>query len=58
MKADLVIFDAKRVIDRSTFKEPQLLSEGIDQVFVNGESVFEKAKTTGRLPGVVIRKGN
>ena len=58
MKADLVVFDAKRVIDRSTFKEPQLLSEGIEHVFVNGEPVFEKGKTTGRLPGVVIRKGS
>ncbi|MEK6321896.1 MAG: D-aminoacylase [Acidobacteriota bacterium] len=56
MKADLVIFDPRRVIDRSTFKEPKLLSEGIDRVFVNGEPVFEKGKTTGRLPGVVIRK--
>ncbi|HXU38930.1 MAG TPA: D-aminoacylase [Blastocatellia bacterium] len=57
MKADLVIFDAKRVLDRSTFKEPQLLSEGIERVFVNGEPVWEQGKTTGRLPGVVIRKG-
>jgi len=57
MKADLVIFDPKRVVDRSTFKEPQLLSEGIERVFVNGESVWEQGKTTGRLPGVVIRKG-
>lgn len=58
MKADLVIFDPKRVIDRSTFKEPLLLSEGIDRVFVNGEPVFENGKPTGRLPGVVIRKGS
>jgi N-acyl-D-amino-acid deacylase len=58
MKADLVIFDPKRVIDRSTFKEPQLLSEGIERVFVNGEPVFEKGKTTGRLPGIVIRKSS
>jgi len=57
MKADLVIFDPKRVIDRSTFKEPLLLSVGIERVFVNGEPVFENGKTTGRLPGVVIRKG-
>ena len=58
MKADLVVFDAKRVIDRSTFKEPLLLSEGIERVFVNGEPVFEKGKPTGRLPGVVIRKSH
>ena len=57
MKADLVLFDPKRVIDRSTFKEPLLLSEGIERVFVNGEPVFENRKITGRLPGVVIRKG-
>lgn len=58
MKADLVIFDPKRVIDRSTFKEPLLLSEGIERVFVNGEPVFENGATTGRFPGVVIRKGS
>ncbi len=56
MKADLVLFDAKRVIDRSTFKEPQLLSVGIERVFVNGEPVWENGKSTGRLPGVVLRK--
>ncbi len=58
MKADLVLFDAKRVIDRSTFKEPQLLSVGIERVFVNGEPVWENGKTTGRLPGAVLRKTN
>jgi N-acyl-D-amino-acid deacylase len=57
MKADLVIFDPKRVVDRSTYQQPLLLSEGIERVFVNGEPVWEKGKTTGRLPGVVIRKG-
>jgi N-acyl-D-amino-acid deacylase len=57
-KADLVIFDPKTVIDRSTFKEPQLLSEGIVEVFVNGEPVWEGGKTTGRLPGAVLRKGD
>ncbi|HEV8486390.1 MAG TPA: D-aminoacylase [Blastocatellia bacterium] len=58
MKADLVIFDPKRVIDRSTFKEPLQLSEGMEQVFVNGEAVWENGKPTGRLPGAVLRKKN
>ncbi|HSE38832.1 MAG TPA: D-aminoacylase, partial [Blastocatellia bacterium] len=44
MKADLVMFDPKRVIDRSTFKDPLLLSEGIERVLVNGEVVFENGK--------------
>lgn len=58
MKADIVIFNPKTVIDRSTFKEPQLLSSGIEQVLVNGETVWEKGKTTGRLSGAVIRKAS
>ena len=58
MKADIVIFNPKLVIDRSTFKEPTLLSTGIDRVYVNGESVWEQNKTTGRLPGSVIKKAH
>lgn len=58
MKADLVIFDPKRVLDRATFKEPQLLSVGIERVFVNGEPVWEQGKPTGRLPGAVLRKNS
>ncbi|HYP29030.1 MAG TPA: D-aminoacylase [Blastocatellia bacterium] len=56
MKADLVIFDPKRVIDRSTFKEPHLLSTGIERVFVNGEAVWEDGKATGRFPGLALRR--
>ncbi|HEY7543722.1 MAG TPA: D-aminoacylase, partial [Blastocatellia bacterium] len=33
MKADLVLFNPRAIIDRSTFKEPQLLSEGVYRVF-------------------------
>ncbi|MCS6805175.1 MAG: D-aminoacylase [Acidobacteriota bacterium] len=56
MKADFVIFDPQRVSDRSTFREPHLLSVGIEYVFVNGVRVWEKGRATGHLPGVVIRK--
>jgi N-acyl-D-amino-acid deacylase len=56
MKADLVIFDPKKVIDRSTFKEPQLLSAGIERVFVNGEEVWADGQATNARPGVIIRK--
>jgi N-acyl-D-amino-acid deacylase len=56
MKADLIIFDPKRVADRSTFKEPELLSEGISRVFVNGEPVWGNGKTSGVLSGAVLRK--
>jgi N-acyl-D-amino-acid deacylase len=56
MKADLVIFDAGRVIDRSTFSEPLLLSEGIETVFVNGTQVWENGRATGELSGSILRK--
>lgn len=55
MKADLVLFDAKRVIDKSTFKDPQLLSEGIQRVFVNGVEVWTEGHATGSRPGRPLR---
>jgi N-acyl-D-amino-acid deacylase len=54
MKADLVLFDPRSIIDRSTFKEPQRLSEGVHRVLVNGKTVWEKGRATGNLSGVVI----
>jgi len=56
MKADLVVFDPKSVEDRSTFKEPTLLSKGVYHVFVNGQPVWEYGRTTGKLPGSVLRR--
>ena len=54
-KADLVLFDPARIIDRSTFKEPQLISEGVKRVFVNGEEVWIDGKVTDRRPGRALR---
>lgn len=56
MKADLVLFDKERVIDRATFKEPQLFSEGIETVFVNGVKVWKNGQVTNDLPGRILRK--
>lgn len=55
MKADLVLFDAARVIDRSTFQEPQKIAEGIEHVFVNGVEVWRAGAVTGAKPGRPIR---
>jgi len=55
MKADLVLFDAAKVIDRSTFEEPQQIAEGIDRVFVNGVEVWRDGAITGAKPGRPIR---
>jgi N-acyl-D-amino-acid deacylase len=51
MKADLVLFDPAKVIDRSTFEEPRKLAEGIVWVSVNGQAVWEGGRTTGARPG-------
>jgi N-acyl-D-amino-acid deacylase len=54
-KADLVLFDPARIIDRSTFHQPQLISEGVKRVFVNGEEVLIDGKVSGRRPGRALR---
>ena len=54
--ADLVLFDAKTVVDRSTTSDPRALSTGIERVWVNGEVVFEKGSVTGKTAGRVIRR--
>ena len=56
-RADLVLFDKDKVIDRATFAAPQTFSEGIEIVWVNGVKVWENGKVTGNLPGeVLLRK--
>jgi len=56
MKADLVLFDPKTVIDRSTFEDPRRLSEGIELVWVNGEAVWSGGKATGAHPGRALKR--
>jgi N-acyl-D-amino-acid deacylase len=54
-KADLVLFDSSRVIDRATFKDPELVAEGVKLVFVNGVEVWSEGKATGERPGQALR---
>jgi N-acyl-D-amino-acid deacylase len=56
MKADLVLFNPATVIDNSTYEKPQLLSTGIEKVFVNGVLVWDGTKATGARPGRVLPK--
>lgn len=55
-KADLVLFDPNRIIDRATFQEPQLTSKGVERVFVNGVEVWTGGKVTGNRPGKALRR--
>ena len=54
--ADLVVFDAGKVIDRSTYNEPTKTSEGFAYVFVNGVPVVkEGALQTTVMAGKAAR---
>lgn len=49
--ADITLFDAAKVGDRSTYAQPTLLSEGVAHVFVNGKAVLRNGVPTGLAPG-------
>lgn len=49
--ADVTIFDAATVIDKSTYTAPFAYNEGIEFVIVNGQLVLERGKHTGALQG-------
>jgi N-acyl-D-aspartate/D-glutamate deacylase len=54
-KADVVLFDPARILDRATFKDPQLVADGVKRVFVNGIEVWSDGKVTGERPGRALR---
>ncbi|HKR07592.1 MAG TPA: amidohydrolase family protein, partial [Gemmatimonadaceae bacterium] len=54
--ADITIFDAARVMDRSTYREPSLPPIGIHHVIVNGVPVVRDGKPVdGVAPGRPVR---
>jgi N-acyl-D-aspartate/D-glutamate deacylase len=55
-KADLVVFDAAKVVDGATFEKPHEFPLGIAHVLVNGVFVVENGAGTGARPGRVLRK--
>ncbi len=54
LAADIVIFNAETVRDKSTWTEPGLYCEGITDVLVNGVPVVRDAEITGATPGKFI----
>ena len=55
MKADIVVFDPKRVEALATFDEPKQYPLGIEYVIVNGELVVDQGEHTGALPGRALK---
>ncbi len=54
--ADITIFDAATVLDRSTYREPSISPVGIQHVIVNGVSVVANGRAVeGVAPGKAVR---
>ena len=54
--ADLIVFDPGRIRERATYVEPEILSEGMRFVLVNGRFAVDGEKPTGVLAGKGLRK--
>ncbi len=56
MAADVVVFDPTTVIDHATYEDPDLQSDGIVHVVVNGELAWRDGAATGARPGRTLRR--
>lgn len=54
--ADIVVFDPKTVRDRATYAEPIAPSEGIVEVWVNGQRSFRRGDAAGPRAGRLLRR--
>lgn len=57
MAADLVVLDPATVIDRATYEQPALPSEGIRYVMVNGKVALNNGIATGARSGRALLRG-
>jgi len=55
--ADLVLFDAERIVDTATYERPYSYPAGINCVWVNGRAVMRAGRPTGARPGRALRAG-
>ena len=53
--ADVLIFDLAKVNDAATYDKPHQLSEGFDDIIVNGELARRNGRFTTALAGRVLR---
>lgn len=54
--ADIVVFDADKIIDRATYTEPQQYSASVEYVVVNGQVALKNGKQTGVCAGQVVTR--
>lgn len=58
MAADVVVFDPKTIIDRATYENPALQSEGVKHVLVNGVIEVKDGAATGAKGGHALLRSN
>lgn len=56
MAADIVVFDPNTIIDRATYEDPALPSEGVKHVFVNGKPALTDGVATGSKSGRALTR--
>jgi N-acyl-D-amino-acid deacylase len=49
--ADVLVFDPNRYVPKADYVHPAVLSEGVEELFVNGVAAVDKGKMTGSLSG-------
>ena len=54
--ADVIVFDPATIRERATYVEPELLSEGMRWVLVNGKLAVDEGRPTGAMAGKGLRK--
>jgi N-acyl-D-aspartate/D-glutamate deacylase len=55
--ADLVLFDAEKIIDTATFNDPVRPAVGIKSVWVNGMLAYTPQGATGARAGQFVSRG-
>ena len=53
--ADVIVFDLGKMKENSTYEKPHQLSEGMEQVFVNGKQVLKDGEHTGVFSGKFVK---
>ncbi len=53
--ADVVVLDPDRYAPKADYVHPRVLSEGVEELWVNGRAAIHQGKLTGDAPGRVLR---
>ncbi|MBM3284686.1 MAG: D-aminoacylase [Candidatus Aminicenantes bacterium] len=54
-KADIVVLDVRNIRTPTSISNPHQYSRGVDYLLVNGQTVIEKGRWNGALPGRVLK---